>query len=98
MNNGGTSIPSCRSNTAQRVDAKESEHNKAADNDLRSKNNACGQIEAECCEQNEPGVHLTLVSLQDGTRDLTRVRFRWHYILAPFIFLLELFICDEVVF
>ncbi|XP_073306555.1 PH, RCC1 and FYVE domains-containing protein 1-like [Primulina huaijiensis] len=71
--NGGSSVTSCTSNTLQRVDAKESKHDKAADSDLISKNNA--QIEAECMEQYEPGVYITLVPLQDGTRDLKRVRF-----------------------
>ncbi|XP_073121216.1 PH, RCC1 and FYVE domains-containing protein 1-like isoform X2 [Henckelia pumila] len=74
--NDGSSVWSCRSNTPKRVDATESEHKEAADNDLRSKNNnACGQIEAECNEKYERGVCVTLVSLQDGTRDLKRVRF-----------------------
>lgn len=34
-----------------------------------------GQSETESIEQYEPGVYITLVSLQDGTRDLKRVRF-----------------------
>ncbi|KAL3634916.1 PH, RCC1 and FYVE domains-containing protein 1 [Castilleja foliolosa] len=34
------------------------------------------QIEAEWIEQYEPGVYITLIALQDGTRDLKRVRFR----------------------
>lgn len=33
------------------------------------------QVEAEWIEQYEPGVYITLVALQDGTRDLKRVRF-----------------------
>ncbi|MQL96978.1 hypothetical protein Taro_029664 [Colocasia esculenta] len=33
------------------------------------------QVEAEWIEQYEPGVYITLVALQDGTRDLRRVRF-----------------------
>lgn len=35
------------------------------------------QVEAEWIEQYEPGVYITLVALQDGTRDLKRVRFRY---------------------
>ncbi|GMH31648.1 hypothetical protein Nepgr_033492 [Nepenthes gracilis] len=34
-----------------------------------------GHIESEWIEQYEPGVYITLVALQDGTRDLKRVRF-----------------------
>lgn len=33
------------------------------------------QIEGEWIEQYEPGVYITLMALQDGTRDLKRVRF-----------------------
>ncbi|KAL6522120.1 hypothetical protein OROMI_031997 [Orobanche minor] len=37
--------------------------------------NSSSPIESEWIEQYEPGVYLTLVALQDGTRDLRRVRF-----------------------
>jgi hypothetical protein len=33
--------------------------------------------EAEWVEQDEPGVYITLTSLQGGGRDLKRVRFRY---------------------
>ncbi|KAG9153027.1 hypothetical protein Leryth_023920 [Lithospermum erythrorhizon] len=49
------------------------------ENDSRSKSSAepviANQVEAEWIEQYEPGVYITLMALQDGTRDLKRVRF-----------------------
>ncbi|XP_019452767.1 PREDICTED: uncharacterized protein LOC109354608 isoform X2 [Lupinus angustifolius] len=42
---------------------------------LTSRNSDSNQIEAEWIEQYEPGVYITLTALQDGTRDLKRVRF-----------------------
>lgn len=41
----------------------------------RNPNPSSNQVEAEWIEQYEPGVYITLVALQDGTRDLKRVRF-----------------------
>ncbi|KAL7128266.1 hypothetical protein ABFS83_14G304800 [Erythranthe nasuta] len=46
-----------------------------SDNNNNNANNAGGQTENEWIEQYEPGVYITLVALQDGTRDLKRVRF-----------------------
>ncbi|GAB4861141.1 PH, RCC1 and FYVE domains-containing protein 1 [Ancistrocladus abbreviatus] len=37
--------------------------------------NTSNHVEAEWIEQYEPGVYITLIALQDGTRDLKRVRF-----------------------
>lgn len=39
-------------------------------------------VEAEWIEQYEPGVYITLMALQDGTRDLKRVRFRYFSFLS----------------
>ncbi|KAE8731830.1 hypothetical protein F3Y22_tig00002511pilonHSYRG00321 [Hibiscus syriacus] len=56
------------------------------ENGMKSKSSALiangNQVEAEWIEQYEPGVYVTLVALQDGTRDFKRVRFRNAHIYA----------------
>lgn len=49
-------------------------HDDDGDNNVltKSRNN---NLESEWIEQYEPGVYITLLALQDGTRDLKRVRF-----------------------
>ncbi|WOG97166.1 hypothetical protein DCAR_0416506 [Daucus carota subsp. sativus] len=58
---------------------KESGHFHGAENGMKQRNLTVpanpNQVEAEWIEQYEPGVYITLVALQDGTRDLKRVRF-----------------------
>lgn len=60
---------------------KESGHFHGAENGMKQRNLTVpanpNQVEAEWIEQYEPGVYITLVALQDGTRDLKRVRFRY---------------------
>lgn len=58
---------------------KESGHFQGGENGMKNRNLTVpanpNQVEAEWIEQYEPGVYITLVALQDGTRDLKRVRF-----------------------
>lgn len=60
------------------VGPKESAVFQDGENGTKPRNSAdpAGNGEAEWSEQYEPGVYITLVALQDGTRDLKRVRFR----------------------
>ncbi|KAM7507875.1 hypothetical protein LguiA_018328 [Lonicera macranthoides] len=59
------------------VGPKESAVFQDVENGTKPRNSAdpAGNGEAEWIEQYEPGVYITLVALQDGTRDLKRVRF-----------------------
>ncbi|XP_077235606.1 PH, RCC1 and FYVE domains-containing protein 1-like [Tasmannia lanceolata] len=73
--NGGILTASSRSDD---TDGKEPDpHLQNGENGFKSRSptNVGGQVEAEWIEQYEPGVYITLVALQDGTRDLKRVRF-----------------------
>lgn len=58
---------------------KEPGHFQGGENGMKHRNLTVptnpNQVEAEWIEQYEPGVYITLVALQDGTRDLKRVRF-----------------------
>lgn len=60
---------------------KEPGHFQGGENGMKHRNLTVptnpNQVEAEWIEQYEPGVYITLVALQDGTRDLKRVRFRY---------------------
>ncbi|XP_022773357.1 PH, RCC1 and FYVE domains-containing protein 1-like isoform X2 [Durio zibethinus] len=64
---------------SEAVDERESGSFGDGENGMKSRNSALvangNQVEAEWNEQYEPGVYITLVALQDGTRDLKRVRF-----------------------
>ncbi|KAH6824099.1 Regulator of chromosome condensation family with FYVE zinc finger domain-containing protein [Perilla frutescens var. hirtella] len=77
--NGGGMIQSYRSSVSESLDGKESISNRDSEAGSKSRNivvpSSASQIEAEWIEQYEPGVYITLVALQDGTRDLKRVRF-----------------------
>ena len=59
------------------------------ENGMKSRNSALvangNQVEAEGVEQYEPGVYITLVALQDGTRDLKRVRFRYIFYVLLYV-------------
>ncbi|XP_059631620.1 PH, RCC1 and FYVE domains-containing protein 1-like [Cornus florida] len=77
--NGSGAVQSGNINASEAVDSRESGPCQDGDNGVKSRNSAldgnANQVEAEWIEQYEPGVYITLVALQDGTRDLKRVRF-----------------------
>ncbi|KAE8669508.1 MOB kinase activator-like 1-like [Hibiscus syriacus] len=62
-------------------DERESGFFSESENSTKCRNSASvtngSQAEADWIEKYEPGVYITLVALQDGTRDLKRVRFNW---------------------
>ncbi|KAE8657609.1 Detected protein of confused Function [Hibiscus syriacus] len=62
-------------------DERESGFFRESENSTKCRNSASvtngGQAEADWIEKDKPGVYITLVALQDGTRDLKRVRFSW---------------------
>ncbi|KAM7256727.1 hypothetical protein ACFE04_012468 [Oxalis oulophora] len=70
------SIPVVQANVSESVDGGTIQD---GENGPRSQNPSVvangNPVEAEWIEQYEPGVYITLLALQDGTRDLKRVRF-----------------------
>lgn len=78
--NGNGGIQASSDSAFEAVSGRESESFQDRDG-MKSRNSALtansNQVEAEWIEQYEPGVYITLVALQDGTRDLKRVRFRY---------------------
>lgn len=76
---GGMSLNSNQI-TSDTVDDKDSGPLQNGESGLRSRDAVqaaiSNQNDAEWIEQYEPGVYITLMALQDGTRDLKRVRFR----------------------
>ncbi|KAE8696793.1 Detected protein of confused Function [Hibiscus syriacus] len=62
-------------------DERESGFFRESENSTKCRNSASvtngGQAEADWIEKDEPGVYITLVALQDGIRDLKRMRFSW---------------------
>ncbi|MBA0864601.1 hypothetical protein Goshw_004534 [Gossypium schwendimanii] len=77
---GTAGLQSGDGSVSETVDERESGPFRDGENGNKSRNSALVgngyQSEAEWIEQYEPGVYITLVALQDGTRDLKRVRFR----------------------
>ncbi|KAH1065160.1 hypothetical protein J1N35_030147 [Gossypium stocksii] len=77
---GTAGLQSGDSSVSEAVDEKESGPFRDGENGNKSRNSALVrngyESEAEWIEQYEPGVYVTLVALQDGARDLKRVRFR----------------------
>ncbi|KAK8646982.1 hypothetical protein V6N13_120743 [Hibiscus sabdariffa] len=67
------------SSVSEGVGERESGSFRESENGMKCRNSASvsngSQAEADWIEQYEPGVYITLVALQDGTRDLKRVRF-----------------------
>ncbi|KAG8389817.1 hypothetical protein BUALT_Bualt01G0017900 [Buddleja alternifolia] len=79
LRNGGENVEAVRSSVSESVDSKEFGPHQDVENGLKSRNSVVSgnvsDVGAEWIEQYEPGVYITLVALQDGTRDLKRVRF-----------------------
>ncbi|KAE8681842.1 hypothetical protein F3Y22_tig00111303pilonHSYRG00062 [Hibiscus syriacus] len=66
-------------NLPEVIDERESGSFRESENSTKCRNSGLvangGQAEADWIEQYEPEVYITIVALQDGTRDLKRVRF-----------------------
>ncbi|XWS15246.1 hypothetical protein CRYUN_Cryun35bG0078300 [Craigia yunnanensis] len=77
--NGSGGFQAASGSVSEAVDERESGSFGEGENGMKSRNSAVvansNQVEAEWNGQYEPGVYITLVALQDGTRDLKRVRF-----------------------
>ncbi|GLU16563.1 hypothetical protein SLE2022_329910 [Rubroshorea leprosula] len=79
LTNGSLGVRTSNSSVSEVANGKESGPSQDGENGMKSRNSTLvavvNQVEAEWIEQYEPGVYITLVALQDGTRDLKRVRF-----------------------
>ncbi|GKU90623.1 hypothetical protein SLEP1_g4595 [Rubroshorea leprosula] len=79
LTNGSLGVRTSNSSVSEVANGKESGPSQDGENGMKSRNltlvAGVNQVEAEWIEQYEPGVYITLVALQDGTRDLKRVRF-----------------------
>ncbi|GAV70170.1 RCC1 domain-containing protein/FYVE domain-containing protein/BRX domain-containing protein/BRX_N domain-containing protein [Cephalotus follicularis] len=78
LSNGGGAVQ-VTSTSVSEVDGIDSVPFQDGENGMKSRNSPMAangnQVEAEWIEQYEPGVYISLVALQDGSRDLKRVRF-----------------------
>ncbi|KAE8684514.1 Regulator of chromosome condensation (RCC1) family with FYVE zinc finger domain isoform 3 [Hibiscus syriacus] len=76
---GTTGLQEGNSSVSVAVDGRVSESFRDSENGMECRISASvangSQADADWIEQYEPGVYITLVALQDGTRDLKRVRF-----------------------
>ncbi|GLT52800.1 hypothetical protein SLA2020_261190 [Shorea laevis] len=79
LTNGSLGVQTSNSSISEVANGKESGPSQYGENGMKSRNSTVvvvvNQVEVEWIEQYEPGVYVTLVALQDGTRDLKRVRF-----------------------
>lgn len=81
LQNGDGPAQSVSSRVSDSGEGKDSVPFQDGENGMKPRNSAMpgnsNLVEAEWIEQYEPGVYITLMALQDGTRDLKRVRFRY---------------------